>query len=218
MGRTEMAAAEQRPLMRGRLHQVAFFATFPAGLLLIGVAPGAAARFGAIVYTLTLMAQFGTSAAYHRGDWSEASRARMRVLDHSVIFLLIAGTYTPYCITVIGGTTGLVLLVLAWVGAAIGVGTKLYRVDLHVVSGFMYLGLGWLVLIAFPALSRGLSDAQMILTVAGGIAYSFGALALATKHPDPWPRTFGYHEVWHAATVVAAACFYVAILLVYLAA
>ncbi len=108
------------------------------------------------------------------------------------------------------------MLIAVWVGAAIGVATKLYRVDLHVLSGFMYIGLGWLVAVSMPALLRGLGTAETVLLIAGGLLYSFGALVLATNKPDPWPSTFGYHEVWHTATIAAAACQYASILLVVL--
>lgn len=205
-----------KPRMRGRLHQGAFVASIPAGLLLVLLAPDARARVATLIYSLTLTGLFAASAAYHLGDWTEAAYARMRRLDHSMIFVLIAGTYTPYCLLVLEGTMATVVLIAVWVGAAIGVATKLYRVDLHVLSGFMYIGLGWLVAVSLPALLRGLDTAETVLLVAGGLLYSFGALVLATNKPNPWPRTFGYHEVWHAATIAAAACQYLSILLVVL--
>ena len=203
-----------KPRMRGRLHQWAFIASIPAGLLLVLLAPDARARIATAIYAVTLTGLFGVSAAYHLGDWSEAAYARMRRLDHSMIFVLIAGTYTPYCLLVLQGTLATVVLIAVWAGAAVGVATKFYRVDLHVLSGFMYIGLGWLVVISLPALLRGLDTAETVLVVAGGLLYSIGALALATNKPNPWPRTFGYHEVWHSATIAAAACQYLSILLV----
>lgn len=205
-----------KPRMRGRLHQAAFLVSIPAGLLLVLLAPDARARIATAIYAITLSGLFGVSAAYHLGEWSEAAYARMRQLDHSMIFVLIAGTYTPFCMLVLQGTLATVVLAAVWAGAAIGVATKLYRVDLHVLSGSMYVGLGWLVIVSLPALLRGLDTAETVLVVAGGLLYSVGALALATNRPNPWPTTFGYHEVWHAATIAAAACQYVAILLVVL--
>ena len=204
-----------KPRFRGRLHQAAFFACIPAVVALVVVAPGAKARVGAIVYGVAILLQFASSAMYHRGEWSEQAYANMRRLDHSMIFVLIAGTYTPMCLMALHGTVGWVVLTLAWTGAVVGILTKLYRVDLHVISGIMYVGLGWIAVFVLPALARALSDASMILVVAGGLLYSLGALALATHHPDPWPETFGYHEVWHAATVAGGACFFVAIFLMY---
>lgn len=205
-------------MLRGWLHAVAFGVSIPAGLVLVIIAPGAAARLAAIVYWISLMAQFGASAAYHRVSWSEHAHARMRTLDHSMIFLLIAGTYTPFCVMVLGKPMGWWVLGVVWAGAAIGVGTKLYRVDLHVLSGILYVGLGWVVVIAFPSIVRALEGWQVGALIAGGVLYTLGALVLALNRPDPFPRHFGYHEVWHAATVAAATCFYAVIFSVYLAA
>lgn len=205
-----------KPRMRGKLHRSAFLGSIPAGLALVLVAPDARARVAALIYSLTLTGLFGVSASYHLGDWTESSYARMRRLDHSMIFVLIAGTYTPYCLLVLKGTLATVVLVTVWTGAAVGVGTKLYRVDLHVLSGFMYIGLGWLVVVSLPALLRALDTRETVLLVTGGMLYSLGALVLATNRPNPWPRTFGYHEVWHAATIAAAMCQYASILLVVL--
>jgi hemolysin III len=212
------APTPPKPLLRGWLHTGAFIAAFPAGFVLIVVAPDAGARIAALIYTLTLLAQFGVSAAYHRGDWSEAARSRMQVLDHSTIFLLIAGTYTPFCVVALHGLTGVVVLIVVWVGAAVGIATKLHRVDLHVLSGILYIGLGWAAVVVLPAMARSLSTTGFVLVIMGGVLYTLGAIALATHHPDPWPRTFGYHEVWHAATIGAAACLYTSILLLYLSA
>ena len=205
-----------KPRMRGRLHQIAFAASIPAGLVLVLLAPDARSRVATLIYALTLSGLFGASAAYHLGAWSEPAYARMRRLDHSMIFVLIAGTYTPYCLLVLQGTIATIMLVVVWAGAAVGVATKFYRVDLHVLSGFMYIGLGWTVAFSLPALLRGLDTAETVLLVAGGLLYSLGALVLATNRPNPWPRTFGYHEVWHTATIAAAACQYGSILLVVL--
>lgn len=205
-----------KPRMRGRLHQSAFVGSIPAGLVLVLLAPDARSRVATLIYALTLTGLFGVSASYHLGDWTEAAYSRMRRLDHSMIFVLIAGTYTPYCLLVLHGTLARVVLVAVWAGAAAGVATKLYRVDLHVLSGFMYIGLGWLVVVSLPALLRGLDTPETVLLVAGGMLYSLGALVLATNRPNPWPRTFGFHEVWHTATIAAAVCQYVSILLVVL--
>jgi hemolysin III len=204
------------PSLRGRLHQVAFFVSIPAGLVLVLVAPGPKATIGALIYWAALLAQFGTSAAYHLGAWGERAHARMRTLDHATIYVLIAGTYTPFCLMVLQGVQGVVVLSIVWGGAAVGIATKIHRTDRHVLSGFLYLGLGWVAVVVFPALVRDLSTVQLVLMVLGGLFYSGGALVLALHRPNPWPRTFGYHEVWHAATIGAAACLYTAILLVFL--
>ena len=190
--------------------------SLPAGFVLVLSASGWKAVTAAVVYWLALSSQFGVSAAYHLGMWGEVGRERMRTLDHATIFVLIAGTYTPFCLLVLHGAQAIVVLVIVWTGAAAGIATKIYRVDLHVVSGFLYLGLGWVAVIVFPALVRELSTTELALIVAGGLLYSAGALVLALHRPNPWPRTFGYHEVWHAATIGAAAFLYASILSVLL--
>jgi hemolysin III len=159
---------------------------------------------------------FGTSAAYHRGSWTPRAHAFMARLDHSMIFLLIAGTYTPFCLLVLHGTAALVELAIVWAGALAGVGVKLWRTDLHVVSGFMYIGLGWVAATSFPAMIRALDVPDTILLVAGGLIYSLGAIVLATHWPGKVAKTFGYHETWHTMTVVAATCHYIVILRVVL--
>jgi hemolysin III len=204
--------ARPKPVLRGWFHLGAFVASIPAGILLIVFAPALQARIGATVYAVTLAAQFGVSALYHRGQWSPRAHAVMRRLDHSTIFLLIAGTYTPFCLFVLEGTMAWAILAVVWAGAAVGIATKLYRVDLHVFSGFLYIGLGWLAVVAMPTIVRQLAGWQEALLIAGGLVYTLGALVLATNRPNPFPRTFGYHEIWHLATIGAAACLYTVLL------
>ena len=215
-GTTSPGHERPRPRLRGRLHEVAFFVSIPAGLVLVLSASGPREVVAAAIYWLALSSQFGVSAAYHLGVWSEVGRERMRTLDHATIFVLIAGTYTPFCLLVLHGAAAIVVLAIVWTGAALGIAMKVYRVDLHVVSGFLYLGLGWVAVIVFPVFLRDLSTTELALMVAGGLLYSAGALVLALHRPNPWPRTFGYHEVWHAATIGAAACLYTAILSIFL--
>ena len=210
--------ARPKPRLRGRLHAAAFVVAVPAGLVLVVLAPGPIARAAAVVYWLALLSQFGVSATYHVGRWGERAHTALRRLDHSTIFVLIAATYTPLCLLALDGRASRLLLAVVWVGAAVGVVTKLYRVDLHVVSGVLYVGLGWAAVFALPTLARGLSGAQLGLVVAGGVLYTVGALVFVTRWPDPFPRTFGFHEVWHAATVAAAGCLFAAIASVYAAA
>jgi hemolysin III len=190
--------------------------SIPAGFVLVLRASGSREVIATVTYWLALSSQFGVSAAYHLGMWSEVGRERMRTLDHATIFVLIAGTYTPFCLLVLHGAAAIVVLAIVWTGAALGIAMKVYRVDLHVVSGFLYLGLGWVAVIVFPVFLRDLSMTELALMVAGGLLYSGGALVLALHRPNPWPRTFGYHEIWHAATIGAAACLYAAILSVFL--
>jgi hemolysin III len=166
------------------------------------------------IYALSLVTVFWVSSTYHRGSWSAEEFVRWQRRDHAAIFLLIAGSYTPYCVLALDGAWRVWMLGAIWVVAGLGVLLKLYRVDLHVLSGVMYLGLGWAAVIASPQFVRVLSPATLILTVAGGLLYSLGALVLALHRPKLSPRTFGYHELWHAATAAAAACHYVAVLLI----
>ncbi|MDP9326590.1 MAG: hemolysin III family protein [Actinomycetota bacterium] len=207
----------RKPRLRGRIHRVAFYAAMPAGLVLVVLAPDVRAKLACAIYALTLVALFAVSSTYHLGLHTEEQRARWRRADHATIFLLIAGTYTPFCLLVLSGTAATVELAIVWTGALAGVAIKMWRVDLHVLSGFMYIGLGWVAVVTLPAIARGLDAPGTVLLVIGGALFTFGALVLATHKPDPWPRTFGYHEIWHSMTVLAATCHYVAILRVVLA-
>jgi hemolysin III len=186
----------------------------PAGLVLLIMAPTWGARIAVAVYTLTLATVFWVSSTYHRGSWSAEEFARWQRRDHAAIFLLIAGSYTPYCVLALDGAWSSWALVAIWVGAVLGILMKLRRVDLHVLSGVMYLGLGWAGVILFPQFMRVLSPVAVLLTLVGGLLYSVGALVLALHRPKLFPRTFGYHELWHAATAGAAASHYVAVLLI----
>jgi hemolysin III len=204
-----------KPLLRGWIHLVAFFVSIPAGVVLVLLAQSAAARAVAAIYALSLTAVFGASAAYHRVGWSPRAGRRMKRLDHSMIFVLIAGSYTPISILVLRGAWSVVILSIAWAGAALGIALKLARIDgLHVVTGILYIGLGWLVTIALPQLVRGMTLSQLALLVTGGLLYTAGAIVFATKRPDPRPAIFGFHEVWHSFMVAAAACHFAMIALV----
>ena len=209
-----MVEEEPRPRARGWIHRVSFLVAGPAGVFLLAIAPTWEARLAVAVYALTLITVFWVSSTYHRGSWSVEEFARWQRRDHAAIFLLIAGSYTPYCALALDGAWRIWTLVAIWVGAAVGILVKLYRVDLHVLSGVMYLGLGWAGVILFPQFIRALSPAALILTVVGGLLYSMGALVLALHRPTLFPRTFGYHELWHAATAAAAACHYMAVVLI----
>ena len=204
-----------KPLLRGWIHLVAFFVSIPAGVVLVLLAQSATARAVAAIYALSLTAVFGASAAYHRVGWSPRASRRMKRLDHSMIFVLIAGSYTPISILVLHGAWSVVILSIAWAGAALGITLKLARIDgLHVVTGILYIGLGWLVTIALPQLVRGMTLPQLVLLVTGGLLYTAGAIVFATKRPDPRPAIFGFHEVWHSFMVAAAACHFAMIALV----
>jgi hemolysin III len=199
------------PRLRGRLHQVAFFASIPAGIALVLVARSWPARIGVLVYALSLTAMFGTSAAFHRLRWSPRARLRMDRLDRTMIYVLIAGSYTPVCLLALRPGWRVALLALVWTGAAVGIALVLLRNrhrGIGVLRMVLYLGLGWMSVLVVPELSRTLGLGQLVLAVMGGVLYTVGAVVLIRRRPDPSPRVFGYHEVWHAFTVAAGACHY----------
>jgi hemolysin III len=214
-----MSVTPATPRLRGRLHQIAFFASIPLGIAVAVLAGGVAATAAAAIYAASLTAVFGVSAAYHRGRWSPRARRWMKRLDHSLIYVLIAGSYTPIAVLALQGPWEVVLLSVAWSGAAIGITLKMARPDgLAVITAVLYLALGWFALVALPQLIRGMSAPGVTLMIAGGLLYTAGAIVFVSRRPDPRPDTFGYHEVWHSFQVAAAACHYVMILLVIRAA
>ncbi len=201
------------------MHLVCFFLSIPAGVLVFANAGSARARVAALVYALGMTTMFGVSAAYHRGRWSPAGRRRMRRTDHGTILLMIAGSYTPFCLLVLEGTTARTVLAGVWAGAAIGFVVAMTGVaEKAVVGVILYIGLGWAVVAVLPELTRRLSVGEMALLVAGGIVYTLGGVVLGTRWPNPSARWFGYHEVWHTMVVVACTCHYVTILSVVRAA
>lgn len=202
----------ERPLWRGRLHSWAFFVAIPAGIALVVLADGGTAKVASAIYMTTVLLAFGTSASYHRLATSIRARRIMQRLDHSMIYLLIAGTYVPLCLVALPPTWGVPLLVVVGVGALLGVVLKLVAFGRNAwLSYSLYPVLGWAAVIAAPALIRSLTPVQLGLVAGGGIAYTVGIPVLARRRPDPWPRTFGYHEVWHSFTVVAAGLHFAAV-------
>jgi hemolysin III len=204
--------------MRGRLHEIAFFVSVPLGIALIVLANTGKARFAAVVFATGLAGVFGASAAYHRVAWSDPARRRMKRLDHSMIFVLIAGTYTPLCLLALSGVWSVVMLATVWAGAITGIVLKQVNIDgLRRVSGFLYITLGWVSIVTLPQLFHTLSAAAFTLVVVGGLLYTLGAIVFAVKRPDPNPAVFGYREIWHAFTAGAGLCHYSAVLLLVLA-
>ena len=215
MARMDATLVPPKPRLRGRIHQFAFWASIPAGIVLVLLATGAVQTTVALIYAASLTAVFGSSAAYHRGRWSDRARRWMRRLDHSMIFVLIAASYTPITVLVLNGPWEAVLLSLVWAGAAVGVTLKMAKPEgLSITTATLYMALGWLAMIALPQLLREMTTAEVILMIAGGVLYTAGAIVFALRKPDPRPETFGYHEIWHAFMVTAAACHYAMILLV----
>ena len=204
--------------MRGTLHEIAFFVSVPAGIALIALANTGKARFAAVVFATGLAGVFGASAAYHRVAWSDPARRRMKRLDHSMIFVLIAGTYTPLCLLALSGVWSVVMLATVWAGAITGIVLKQVNIDgMRRVSGFLYITLGWISIVTLPQLFHTLSAAAFTLVIVGGLLYTVGAIVFAVKRPDPNPAVFGYHEIWHAFTAGAGLCHYSAVLLLIIA-
>jgi hemolysin III len=207
-----------KPRLRGVFHQWAFFAAVVAGLALVLLADGLRERFASWVYAVALAAMFGASAVYHRVDWrTPARRAWARRCDHSTIFLFIAGTYTPFALLAFDGASAALLLVLVWAGAAIGLAVNLCWIDApQWVAALAYLAVGWVGVIAIPQLFSSLGVAAAVLVVVGGLLYTLGALVYSVRWPNPFPATFGYHEVFHVLVLAAAVLQFVAVSLVVL--
>jgi hemolysin III len=198
---------------------MAFIMSVPLGVSLVIVARTGKGKVSALVFAVSLAGVFAASAAYHLGRWSDAVRPRMRSLDHSMIFVLIAGSYTPFCLLVIRGGWGAVMLAAVWAGALAGVVLKLVALErVHKVTATLYMLLGWLAILGFPRMVAELTGLQLALLVAGGLLYTVGAIVLLRNKPNPSPRVFGYHELWHAMGVTASLCHYIAILLIVVAA
>jgi hemolysin III len=199
-----------KPRLRGVSHQWAFACSLVTGTLLVALAPSGKAAAVAAIYAVSVAALFGTSALYHRITWaSQTTRRWMRRLDHSMIFLLIAGTYTPFAVLVLEGTLATVILVLVWAAALGGIVLKLVWIDApKALVAAIYVVLGWVAVAAFPALLDGLGPAGTVLVAAGGLLYTAGAVVYALGRPDPVPSVFGYHEVFHALVIAAAALQY----------
>ncbi len=200
------------PVWRGRLHQGAFLVALPLGMMLVGFAQSPAARLGALVYALGSLALYGVSAAYHLGRWSPRSQVWMRRLDHAMIFVLIAATYTPFCLLAAAPGHGVPTLLGVWMAAGVGVGLSLAGLAERRGLGLaLYLAIGWLGALSLPSLLSGLPPMALALIIAGGMTYTLGAIGLVRRWPDPLPAFFGYHEVWHAMTLIAGACFAVVV-------
>ncbi len=194
-----------QPRLRGVSHAYAFWAAAATAATLIALAPAGLARGAALVYGGGLCALFGGSALYHRWRWDPRWRPLLRRIDHSTIFVFIAASYTPIALLVLHGTTQAIVLAGVWAGAAAGVVLSIFWIDApRWLAAATYLALGWVALIALPQLVGGLAIAPLVLLVAGGLLYSLGAVVYATGRPDPWPATFGFHEVFHVLVILAA--------------
>lgn len=206
------AASAVRPRYRGVSHRIAFFLTLPLAAVLGLEVQTSAGRVAAIAFGTSVAAMFGASALYHTVDWPEARRRWMRRLDHAGIYGLIAGSYTPVGLLVLDGNWRLVVLGVVWTGAAVAIALKFLWVDAPKwLSAVIGIGLGWVAVIVFPQIVDRVGLAGSLLVLAGGLAYTAGALVYALRRPDPLPAVFGYHEVFHALVIVAVAFQYSAI-------
>lgn len=203
-----------KPLLRGVSHQISFFVTLVASVLLFRRAWLIPDATGAcLVFALALANLFGTSALYHRIDWSPKARARMRRLDHAAIFVLIAGGYTPLFTLVPSQAGGRGALLAIWAGASVGIlKSLLWPGAPKWIMAVLCVGLGWMVVGQVADRAAVVGSFSLTCLVVGGIVYSLGALVYALKRPDPLPRVFGYHEVFHALVVVASVCLFLHVL------
>jgi len=203
-----------KPLMRGWLHTYAFFVAVVAGIVLSCLAaarPGWGPFVSCVVYSVTVCALFGVSALYHRRVWTPRAYTLMRRLDHSMIFVFIAGTYTPFSVLLLDGASAAIILAVVWGGALAGVLLKMVWLNApRWVSAPLYLALGWVAVAVLPELLRA-GVGAFVLLIAGGVIYSVGAIFYAARRPNPWPTVFGHHEFFHACTLVAAICHYIAV-------
>jgi hemolysin III len=201
-----------KPRMRGVLHECAFFVSLVSGAVLVAVAPTVSSALVLAVYAVSVSALFGVSALFHRHTWSTAGRRRMRRVDHSTIYIAIAGSYTAVAGIALGGWARIAVLCIVWGGAVIGITLRQAWLDAPKwVIAVPYVVVGWSAVVVIPQLVHALGGLGFGLLVAGGLAYTFGALVYARKRPNPVPGVFGYHEVFHACTIVGAVLHYVVI-------
>jgi hemolysin III len=209
----KQAAVEAvKPRLRGVLHQYSFFVALVGGAVLIIVAHGARTRVAMTVYALSVAGLLGTSALYHRRDWTDRARMWMRRLDHSMIFVLIAGTYTPFALLVLHGGLATAILIAVWAAALAGIVLNLVWVTApKPVTAAVYIAVGWVAVAAMPQLADAIGVVGLGLILGGGVLYTAGAVIYALRKPNPVPGVFGYHEVFHALVVAAAVAHFTAV-------
>ena len=201
-----------KPLLRGWAHLISFPVWLAFGAVLVAAANvGGTGRLLLAIYVIGTGTMFGVSAMYHRGRWQPAAKALMQKFDRSAIFLAIAGGYTPIAFVCLSGWVRVAVLTTAWGGAIAGIVLHWVPNVHRAVKGGSYMVVSWAALLVFPQLASGLGGVGFGLVLAGGACYTLGAISLATRWPNPWPKVFGFHEVFHAFTVVAAALQFVAI-------
>ena len=201
-----------KPKLRGWLHAVMFPIALAAGIVLVALAGTAEARLASAVFAISAALLFGTSAVFHRGNWSPKVHGILRRMDHSNIFLIIAGTYTPFAVLILPPSDGRTLLWIVWSGALAGVAFRVLWVGApRWLYTPVYVALGWVAVFYLPEFLRSGGTAVVVLIIVGGGLYSAGALVYGLKRPNPSPRWFGFHEIFHAFTVAAFVVHYVAV-------
>lgn len=201
-----------KPRLRGWLHTATIPATLAGGIVLIVLSPTAATRIGSAVYVVSALLLFTVSAVYHRGTWSPRTWAFLRRFDHANIFVLIAGSYTPFTILLLDGSTRVTLLSVVWGGATLGV---LFRVFWTEAPRWLYvpiyIALGWAAVFFIDDFAATAGTAVLVLIIVGGSLYTLGGIVYGLKKPDPFPQWFGFHEVFHSFTIAAFAAHYVGV-------
>jgi hemolysin III len=212
LGAAVAAVAAVKPKLRGWIHAGSFPLVLAAGIVLVSLAPAGRARVGAIIFAITAAMLFGTSAVYHRGTWSDTVRGLLKRMDHSNIFLIIAGTYTPFALLLLPPGQRLSLLLIAWIGALGGVLFRVFWVGApRWLYTPIYVALGWVAVFYLKPLYEAGGAAVVILIAVGGLLYTLGAVVYGTKRPNPSPRWFGFHEIFHVLTVAAFVVHYIAV-------
>lgn len=206
------SASNLRPHLRGWSHAVAAVAAVVVAPVVIAAAPGGRPRSAVALYALSVIALFGVSACYHRFRWGPRMHALWRRLDHSMIYVAIAATYTPIALLSLPPADASLVLRLVWGGAAAGIAVQLlWRSAPRWITVALYATVGWAALVVIDSLWHGLGVGAFVLVVVGGVLHTAGAAVYATRRPDPWPRWFGFHEVFHLFTIAAVAAHYVAV-------
>ena len=206
-----------KPRLRGLSHYYAFFISLATGTVLVATAPRGLATWSALVYALGISAMLGASALLHRGNWTIGQARILTKLDHTCIYLLIAGTYTPISLIALSGVIRVLVFSVVWLGAIVGIALEWlwYRPPRGWVTT-NYIAVGWVALIALPQLWTSLGVAGFLLVFLGGVSYTVGAVIHAARRPDPWPEVFGYHELFHVFVLVALVLHFAAIAFVVL--
>ncbi|MDM7830748.1 PAQR family membrane homeostasis protein TrhA [Cellulomonas edaphi] len=211
-GPVEKVVDAVKPHLRGWIHAGVAPLVLVASIVLVVRSPTPAAKWSTAVFGLSAVMLFGTSAIYHRGRWSPRVSAILRRLDHTNIFLIIAGTYTPLAVLLLPAATARTLLIIVWSGALVGLLARVFWLGApRWVYVPVYVALGWVAVAFLPQFYRAGGAAIMWLVIAGGLAYTLGAVVYGLKRPNPSPRWFGFHEIFHALTVVGFTCHYVAV-------